>query len=375
MTSSIKVRQFDWMSIKPNCIFLLVGSRGTGKTSWIVNFVQQNPRRFSTVQVFSPTATTSRAFTGLVPPAFVFPSPDKEHIEKFIKRQKILIERNPGNKDIATNLSIIDDCGYDSGLWNKKHIRDLFMNGRHVRTTLIVALQYAYDIGPGMRTQTDYVIVFDVSTDLKRKLYDAFFVDFGSFELFSETLNEITGMGKGHCMVFLAGGTTRLPLSERVFWCYCENPETMTRTRAFHPSIWKYSDQFFNADDTPKRGSASVVGKLPTSIPAPSKNVFIIKSPTDSKAPISGPSGPSGSKIPLLVSTTTAKDTFDKESDAEKLRMVEQQLSLLSLKERSVLNSIAPKGMSVTRELVEYQLALFGDKDPDIPQFKPSYWK
>ena len=72
-------------------------------------------------------------------------------------------------------------------------MREIHFNGRHLKLTLITAVQYLVDIPCELRTQVDYVISLkeNILTN-KQKLHKYYFGVFDSFDSFCRTLEKVT---------------------------------------------------------------------------------------------------------------------------------------------------------------------------------------
>ena len=65
-------------------------------------------------------------------------------------------------------------------------MRDLFMNGRHLKSALILAMQYCMDMTPDLRSQVDYCFCLRENiVSNKMKLWKFFFGGFANFDDFN----------------------------------------------------------------------------------------------------------------------------------------------------------------------------------------------
>ena len=72
---------------------------------------------------------------------------------------------------------------YDKKVMQGKDIRDLFMNGRHLKITYCNALQYCMDMGPDLRSNTDYVFCLRENIlENRSRLYKYFFGMFRTYD-------------------------------------------------------------------------------------------------------------------------------------------------------------------------------------------------
>ena len=200
--------------------------------------------------VFSGTEEASPFFGDFIPDCFIHSEYDSELIESVMNRQKRKIREakaeglSESGKHSSNNLFIVlDDMLHDAQNWKRdKTIKSIFFNGRHYNFLFVLTMQYAQGIPPELRSNIDYVFIFNEPSIANRKrIYDAYCGVIPSFEHFCNILDACT---QNHeCLVIKASGNSS-DISEQVFWY---KAEAHTDFQVGHPKFWKYHKSNYNA--------------------------------------------------------------------------------------------------------------------------------
>ena len=199
--------------------------------------------------VFSGTEEASPFFGDFVPDCFIHSEYDPELIDSIMNRQKRKIReaKNQGlsetGKHQSNNLFIVlDDMLHDAASWKKdKTIKSIFFNGRHFNFLFILTMQYAQGIPPELRSNIDYVFIFNEPSVANRKrIYDAYGGMVPSFEHFCNILDACT---QDHeCLVIKTSGNSS-DLKDQIFWY---KASAHTDFRVGHTKFWKYHSSNYN---------------------------------------------------------------------------------------------------------------------------------
>ena len=186
----LKIQRFDpEAQMKPHRIALFIGRRGTGKSKLMEDIMYRIKDKVDFGLCMTPTEETAAMFRSHVPDAWVYDGFSTSKLEQMIAMQRVAVAKG---KEKALFL-ITDDCGFDRSAFKGKGIRDLFMNGRHVRISYLNAMQYCMDVTPDLRTQIDYVFCLKESIiSNKQKLWKSFFGMFERYDDFSRTMDRCT---------------------------------------------------------------------------------------------------------------------------------------------------------------------------------------
>lgn len=199
---TLNISHFDPRSVPPTSVMLIVGKRGTGKSTLLCDLMYHNRKKFDCGLVFSATEEANGYWGQYMPSAFVYNDFDEGALARFVSAMKAT---NKGRTKESGNLRygfvIFDDTAASKMLRTNKDIRTILFNGRHFGIFTAIVLQYALDIPPELRSQVDYVCLLRNNVVLDReRLYRHYCGFFPTFQSFCTTMNRCTE-GYGCLMV------------------------------------------------------------------------------------------------------------------------------------------------------------------------------
>jgi hypothetical protein len=226
MSKKLVLNKFDMSKIKDTSVVVMIGARNSGK-SYLVRDLLYNNQTLPVGMVISGTEGSNRFYSSMVPPLFIHEDYEPILVEKFVKRQRMLMkkiekdEKMYGSSTIDPRAFLImDDCLYDKGWQNDKNIRACFLNGRHFKCFFIFTSQYAIAAPPMLRNNIDFVFILREPRVLsRRKLYENFAGFVPTFEIFSQLMNQCTE--NYECLV-IDNTTKSNKLSDQIFWYKAE---------------------------------------------------------------------------------------------------------------------------------------------------------
>jgi hypothetical protein len=217
--------------------------------SFLVRDIFYHHREIPSGVVFSGTEEASPFFGDFIPDCFIHSEYDPELIDSIMNRQKRKIRESKNNglsesgKHSSNNLFIVlDDMLHDAQNWKReKTIKSIFFNGRHYNFLFILTMQYAQGIPPELRSNIDYVFIFNEPSVANRKrIYEAYAGMIPSFEYFCNILDACT---QNHeCLIIKTSGNSS-DIREQVFWY---KAEAHTDFKVGHPDFWKYHKSNYN---------------------------------------------------------------------------------------------------------------------------------
>jgi len=236
--TKLSIKKFEPSNIKKHRIFLLIGKRGTGKTTLMKDLIFNIKNYVDCVFAFSPTHDTLDEFKKFVPNGFVFDSFDTRALEKIVAKQTKLKEYK---KKLLNIVILCDDCAYDKKNLATDIVRNIFMNGRHINITLIFAVQYLMDISPSLRTNIDYVFALRENIRANReKLHKYFFGCFSNFKDFNSAFEKTTS--NNECIV-LDNTTCSDNLNEQIYFYKAEM--TLPKFKLGKECYWKLDKRYY----------------------------------------------------------------------------------------------------------------------------------
>jgi hypothetical protein len=237
--SSLRVKKFNPAEIKPNRILFLIGRRGSGKSSMMIDILRQMPKT-DFVFAMAPTDDTLKSLAEFVPKSCLFAAFDQEKLDRMLILQRELIERGK----TRTILLILDDCLYQKGVLTSKAMTDVSYNGRHLNISLVITCQYLMDIPVSIRTNIDYVCTMrDGTLTNRQKLHKHFFgmVSFTDFE------NLMTTCTQNFSALILDCTISSTDPEDCIYW-YRANTMNTDPFRLGRNVYWKLSNRCQRSD-------------------------------------------------------------------------------------------------------------------------------
>jgi hypothetical protein len=243
----VGIQQYYGFQVDNNSLFMLDNCIVT-HNSWLVRDIFYHHKHIPSGVVFSGTEEANPFFGDFIPDCFIHSEYDPELIEKIMNKQKRKIKdaKNTGSKDgkcPSNNLFIVfDDMLHDAQNWkNDKTVKNIFFNGRHYNFLFILTMQYPLGITPALRSNIDYVFIFnEPSVKNRRKIYEDYAAMLPSFDHFCNILDACT---QNHeCLVIKTSGNSS-DLRNIVFWYKAESHEDF---KVGHEKFWKFHNQHYN---------------------------------------------------------------------------------------------------------------------------------
>lgn len=217
--------------------------------SFLVRDIFYHHRHIPKGVIFSGTEEASPFFSDFVPDIFIHSEYDPDLIETVLLKQKKKIRESKmtGKSDTGKTednnfFIVLDDLLHDANNWKReKTIKNIFFNGRHFNLFFILTMQYPLGITPELRSNIDYVFIFnEPSLKNRKKLYDDYCSVIPSFDFFCNILDSCT---QNHeCLVVKLSGTTN-DIRDQLFWYKAEPHKNF---RVGHPKFWKFHKENYN---------------------------------------------------------------------------------------------------------------------------------
>lgn len=210
--SKVNLQKFDASVISPNAVVLLVGKRGTGKSTLMKDIMYNMRTQLDFGIAMSPTEDCTSDLASYVPKTCIYNDYNGERINAMLECQRKSI-KNGTNRQL---FLMLDDCMYDKKVMKGITIRNLFMNGRHRKVFFLNCQQYVMDMPPDLRTNVDYIFALRENImSNKEKLWKFFFGVFPTFQQFNTVMDACTQ--NYECLVF-NGKSTSTNIEDCIFW-------------------------------------------------------------------------------------------------------------------------------------------------------------
>ena len=166
---TLKIAGFEFGTFRPEISFdiqvgniiYLIGKKGTGKTTALLNILYHIRHLFWGGYAFVGTTTTAEQLSAHLPTKVIVEGFSKMKLDEiYAKISKLVKEYTKEGYDLRKHhfVVILDDVCWDKKIMNLPVMRKFHMNCRHIGVTLIVCAQYMMDLGPSLRNQIDYCI-------------------------------------------------------------------------------------------------------------------------------------------------------------------------------------------------------------------------
>lgn len=209
----IHIRQWDPTTVKDGRIICLCGRRGTGKSQVMKSLMFHLRNRLDFGVAMTPTEDSMDMFREHIPDSWIFPEYSQLKLDQMLRIQR----RCQREKRTTKHLFVfMDDCMYDKKVLKSKTMRDLFMNGRHLKLTFCFAVQYLMDMGPDLRSQVDYVICTrEMIISNKMKLWKYFYGMFEKYDDFSKVMDKCT---ENYSTLVMDNTSKSNAIEDCIFW-------------------------------------------------------------------------------------------------------------------------------------------------------------
>ena len=237
----LKIKKWDPRTLSPTSTILLVGKRGTGKSTLLKEicywFAQTG--KINLAIGMSPTEESSENLGSFLPPCMIHTEYNETAVKELLETQKRQWKRGHG----SNVLLLLDDVCYDKSVLRSKTIRQLFMNGRHRRCGLILCMQYVLDMPPDLRSNIDVCLALrDNIHSSREKLWKNFFGFFATYGEFSKVMDACTE--NFEALTYANNVSPTNNIEDSVFW-YKANPTTPA-FRLGDPVYWKLHNRYYH---------------------------------------------------------------------------------------------------------------------------------
>lgn len=251
----LNLKRFDPSVIKKDAVILLIGKRGTGKTTLMKDIMYHMRHKLQFGIAMSATEESSGALSTFIQPSCVYNNFCGPALDVMLEYQK-QTGRRGGN--MRRLFLILDDVCFDKKIMKGMNIRETFMNGRHRKIFFVNCMQYCMDLGPDLRTQVDYVFALRENImNNREKLHKYFFGMFKDFKDFGTVMDACT---QGYeCLVL--NNTVRSTKVEDCISYYEANPN-LPPFKMGAPGFWRLNARYFHDSEDDGHDTIGVAERL-----------------------------------------------------------------------------------------------------------------
>ena len=210
--SNLSIKKYDPTKCPEHAVIVMIAKRRSGKSFLLRDWLYNHRHRFFAGLVMSGTEEGNHFYEREVgiPRAFIYNDFNETALTRLVERQRKLTRQGKAQPVFI----VLDDCGFDKSIFNRKIIRQLLLNGRHWKITLYMCLQYFLDAGPAIRANIDLVVLLKDNMH-RDKLQKTFFQMVPTQALFNSIMDSCTDDYKA---LILDNASTSTNLSDCLFW-------------------------------------------------------------------------------------------------------------------------------------------------------------
>jgi len=224
---------------------LLVGSKRTGKST-LIEALMRIFRRIPKGMIITGSQSSAERFSKFFPKSCIYDCLDDRLVQQIgsvIKKQEKL-NKSKVRGDYSS-LLLFDDCGYDQKFSRSQILKKLFMNGRHYKILIIMAIQYARSIPPDLRNNADYVFILrDPSIDGRKKLHKDYAGIIHDFKMFCKIMDKCTS--DYGCLV-IDKTTSSNEIEDNIF--YYKAKLSNKPFKVGSKQLWDFHNKYYRSDD------------------------------------------------------------------------------------------------------------------------------
>lgn len=240
------ITRFDMKRIVPGSVVLVLGARGTGKTT-IIKELLYHMRHYHLGIIMVDTLDTAAEYSTHLPDTFIYNQYDPSVVEELIMQQERQIQRCKRHGIVpavvgSPKFLILDDLGFSKDINKDSVLKRIYSNGRHFKLTTIVAAQYCMQVPKECRLMFDYVFTtYEKTKKFREQIYDQFDVGFPDENVLHKVMQKCTE--DYSVMVLDKRSTGRGGLADSVFHYKAKMGR---RFLIGPPELWDAHDDNFN---------------------------------------------------------------------------------------------------------------------------------
>lgn len=239
----LQIRKFDIKEMDLNSKVAIIGKPGAGKSWLIKDLLYQHKNDFTSAMIMSGTEGSTNFYSGMAPDLFVFHEYNQSAMDKVRIRQQRAVRENGAGHPSNGCAIVCDDCMDDKDWIKHKTTKWIFKNGRHFDIFFLLAMQYALDIPPELRTCIDYIFILkEPQLKTRHKLHDNYAGMIPTFNMFCDILDNLTE--DYNCMVIKNRKALSTNITDCVFWYKAEPHEY--DFSIVPKSVWKWAEDHYN---------------------------------------------------------------------------------------------------------------------------------
>lgn len=212
MHYSDQLPKFDPSEIELDSTIVLFGKRNTGK-SFYTRYLFSILRRYFPYGYVVTRTKHNGFWQQHLPESKIFNKYYPSLVDYLFEQQKERIRDPTINPYI---FLVLDDIVSDKSLRYDPALTKLFYEGRHYGIFLVITSQYAFGLPPGIRANTDYVVIFTQQQQRQKKALSEDYAD--DFEFRDEFYAMLSKYTRDNMALIIAQRDPNKRAAERYYW-------------------------------------------------------------------------------------------------------------------------------------------------------------
>ena len=235
----LKLKKFDPTTIPDDRTVLVVGRRGSGKST-VARDILYAHRHIPYGVVFSGTEEANGAYGTIIPPLFLYTKYDDTILKRLLDRQKAACQ-NGGRPSPA--FVVLDDCLFEKGVLKSPTMRELLLNGRHFKLFTVIIAQSLQDLPPAARGSFDFcVFAREPSRATQKRIWELWLASIPTYRACCQLLDQTTC---DYSTLIVNNLSVSSNLSDSLFW-YRSNISAAPAFKMGSRAYWAYSAAHYN---------------------------------------------------------------------------------------------------------------------------------
>jgi len=216
---SLRIKKFYLENIVQSAHITIIGNRGQGK-SYLIKNILYHYQTIPACLVVNPREKSEPFYSHFVPEIFIHSTLEPKTLSNVLHRQHSIMKKS--DQDCRA-IVVMDDCVATNTFFRDEQFKEMVMNGRHLKLSSIITLQYPHGISPDIRLNMDYIFLFgNENEQYQKRIYNQYAGFFPTFAKFDEVFQQITSVPY-RCMVIKNNAPYFSDISEIMFWYEAES--------------------------------------------------------------------------------------------------------------------------------------------------------
>ena len=247
----VDVKPIDFKIIPSTSYIIILGKRGTGKSTWARHLMNNmQVARGGMVVVMAGSERVKQSWGEHVPPLFVV-DVSVDYLVNLIKQRNAIVRKYEGKPfpPAQRMVLVMDDTSSNKAFMKSKPMLYLASNSRHLEMIVILLAQYLVQIVSEIRSQPDFVLTLNTSSLVAMRKLNEEFVASETLRIFRSVMTAVTSTPYS-CFI-IDNRVNAVKLDDHCY--YGKMPWPLEDVRLGSPAAWDFSRKHY----LPNQGSVA----------------------------------------------------------------------------------------------------------------------